>query len=399
MGTYRIFLATLTVLLVIAGNAFKPITKVARMGAKLSMTNNSLTRKVASIAISIGIFGTPLATYAASKDVTLPSDTKASAVGVREDASLKNLANSKGKNILSASTKFQTPSVASSKPSAPKFRTSEELALYNFKLKEIQLKARIDNDGKREQASKLAEGKVKSVLGKAEREQLLLDKKLSVGVSKSITPEAKAELLKQQLSIKQEVGNEKAQLKSIQATISSAENDMKSSKNELVELSKNIKTKEAESKKKVAELAESDKQEAAKKAKAVKEANIREIRKKEVKAKAIFSKAESSVKKVEGEAATSIAARVSAEKNLVDAEKLKEREEAKILALKKEIEVSNESLTSIAKLITTEREQVVKTKNDVKKIETVVITAKNELAASSKALKDVQNILEKAMKN
>jgi len=148
----------------------------------LKMTNRHSYKQLAQIAISIGLYANPIITLAAPEKVEKQTTEQITGTNIVKDTALidkiTSLEKSGGKYRIDKTLAPTSNKPPASSKGPTNFRTTEELALFNFKQKYTESKSRLEFLIKNVQSETSKESKLKTAIAKSEKEISSIDKKM-----------------------------------------------------------------------------------------------------------------------------------------------------------------------------------------------------------------------------
>jgi len=354
------------------------------------MQNSDISRIFTSAAVAAGILaGSPMLSYAADASKKPPVPEVVQPLIKKDEALLQKVYDTKNKKKV-----IEVSSAIESKSATPKFRTNEELALYKLNQQLPQLKTKLDTAIRREASAKKAAATTKSTLASISKS---LDS-VNAAVERGGAVKAGSELLDQQTKLRREEKDEKANLRSIQKTIASEENEVRSIRLSITKTEDTIKEKENAVRIKLAELAVADKKELERKEKKLLEAQYKSLLSKQIKANDGVKVAGVNLKKSIDSLKNGVASERRAKDDLKNTITQKATLEAKVESLQKEIKATMAAVEDSTKLITERQQKILMTETEVKKLETAKKVAEEALSKANSIYSDAQNSAEAAKK-
>lgn len=361
------------------------------------------SRILTSAVIAVGILGSPMfsnAAYQTRQQKAVEAEKAAAAAAVTSPVKVKDSALIQ--KVAELKTKKMSTEVDISKASTstrdlieakPKFRTNEELALYNSKQKLVKFRVRLNQASSEAAAEKKLEAKSKALVDKLKRDMESVIKSLE---SVSIKESAKQELLVKQAALRRSLAEEQDLRKGIKEKIAEAEKEVKTMTRSISETEVKIKDEEIALRKKMMDLAIADKKEFEQKKLQGQKAQVRSTEKLESKANGDLKVAVNNVQRSIDAKVNGIARKEGAKKYLEGIIKQKASLEAKVESLKRELQSTQSSVEDTTKLITEGQEKIMQAEAEVKKLEAAQKTAEEGLAKYKTALSDAQKAVEAA---
>lgn len=328
--------------------------------SSLSLSMSGM-KDMSTAAVAIGLFATPVhaSTMIRSTPTTFGAPYEPPAVTIESATKAQASASAP------AGTKKTVAPVQAPKP-APKFRTSQELALYNFNQKLIALKDREGDLSKSFPVAKKYVDNLNSKLAKTESQIKSAQTRLKDKKAES-NKEYKLQKQKELSDLQGYENVLRGDLRSATSEASRVEDSLKRTKVEIEDLKKAVASKEIEVKEKLKQLAKEDKAKVDSEKKKQKNEAIKDLKKQEEKAKSVAKKAaDNSVKA--SEAVKKAAAEVSKAKTELQKELDAEKAAgAKVDALLNEIRTIKDNSADAAKAIAASREKVNAAETNYKK--------------------------------
>ena len=275
----------------------------------------------------------------------------------------------------------------------PKFRTSQELALYNFQQKLITLREKEKELSKLLSTSKKNADTLKSTLSKAESQLNAAEARVKDNKAK-VNNEYKAQKQKELNELQFYTKNIRGELRNAVSEKNRIDDNLKKVRVDIEDMKRSVTSKERETKEKLQQLAREDKAKLENEKKKQKENVTKEIKKQEDKAKVAAKKAvDESIKASEAVKVAAIEV-TKMETELQKGLAAEKAAEERVESLRKEIQAAKDSTVNIGKSIAASREKLNAAQTNYKRLlnieqkeKALEKTAKDSLSAISSKLK------------